>query len=192
MGEGSAEISNYNAGDPGEESADRRAFDAIVASTEACPGCGAVFEKQDGPTHRYMISTAGCWRHFGEHLAAEYADPTLLPIHRLSVDTYAVQHPGDGSRRAIQSVGLHLARLMIQLEAPTPPAETNDVMLRLGRRKATLRRLERPERFAMTIADVARFSGTSRHVEVVRAWAESTWNDWRQHHDYIRAWAGRA
>ena len=191
MGEWNAETSEENAGDPGEDAAGRRACDPVIASTEACPGCGAVFEMQDGPTHRYMISTVGCWQHFGEHLAAEYADPALLPTHRLSVDTYAVQHPGDGSRQAIQSVGLHLARLMFQLESPMRPTETNDVMLRLSPRKATLRQLERPERFTMTIADVARFSGTSRHAEVVRAWAESAWNDWRQHHDYIRTWAGR-
>ncbi len=59
---------------------------------------------------------------YGVILQHEYSDPRLLPTHRLSVDTYAIQHPGDGSRRAIQSVGLHLARLMIQLESPAPAA----------------------------------------------------------------------
>lgn len=136
-----------------------------------------------------MISSPACWRRYGELLAAEYSDNTLTPTHRLSVDTYAVQHPGDGSRRAIQSVGLHLARLALQLESPTMlPQETNDVMLRLGPRKSTLRLLTRPEKFTMTVADVAPFIGTARHAEAVRSWAESAWRDWRQHHDYIRSW----
>ncbi|MDZ7628938.1 MAG: DUF5946 family protein [Parvularculaceae bacterium] len=45
-------------------------------------------------------------------------------MHRLSVDAYAVQHPGGASRQAIQSVGLHLARLYIQLEHPHTPKES--------------------------------------------------------------------
>ncbi len=118
----------------------------------------------------------------------EFSSEDLMPTHRLSVDTYAVQHPGDGSRQAIQSVGLHLARLMVQLDTPMPPRETNDVMLRLGPRKATLQRLERPEMFSMTIADVAPFAGSDAHAETVRAWAQSAWDDWHQHHDYIKNW----
>lgn len=160
----------------------------MTGSTEACPGCGAVFDAEEGPTHRYMTSSPACWRRFGKVLAAEYSSDDLTPTHRLSVDTYAVQHPGDGSRQAIQSVGLHLARLMVQLDAPMPPRETNDVMLRLGPRKATLQQLERPERFSMTIADVAPHAGSDTHAETVQAWAQSAWNDWRQHHDYIRNW----
>ena len=160
----------------------------MTEPTESCPGCGAVFDAREGPTHRYMVSSPACWHHYGELLAAEYSDGTLMPTHRLSVDTYAVQHPGDGSRQAIQSVGLHLARLALQLEAPMPPKETNDVMLRFGPRKSTLRLLQRPGAFTMTIADVTPFINTNRHAETVRQWAASAWNDWRDHHDYIRDW----
>lgn len=82
----------------------------------ACPGCGARFPAFDGPVHEYMESSAGCWRAFGEVLAREYGNPKLLAIHRLSIDAYAVQHPGGASRQAVQSVGVHLARLCLFLE----------------------------------------------------------------------------
>ncbi len=164
----------------------------MTGSTETCPGCGAVLDAEEGPTHRYMTSSAACWRRFGDLLAAEYSIEALMPTHRLSVDTYAVQHPGNGSRQAIQSVGLHLARLMIHLGSPKPPKEMNNVMLRLGTRKATLHLLERPERFAMTIADVAPFVGTERHAEMVLAWAQCSWDDWSEHHGYIRDWVDAA
>ena len=36
-------------------------------------------------------------------------------IHRLSVDTYAVQHPGVPERRSIQSVAVHLMCLCLVL-----------------------------------------------------------------------------
>lgn len=135
-----------------------------------------------------MLSSPACWRIYGEHLAFEYSDPELLPIHRLSVDTYAAQHPGDESRQAIQSVGLHLARLMVQLESPHRPEESNDVMLRLGVRKDSLIRLTPPNEFKMTMAQVRSDSGSANHAESVQAWARHTWDDWSEHHAYIRDW----
>jgi len=119
-------------------------------------------------------------------LAAEYSDAALLATHRLSVDAYAVQHTGDGSRQAIKSVGLHLARLMLQLEAPRPAKPTNDIMLKLGQHKARLKALTPPEKFSMTITEVTPHVGTARHVQMVQAWAQSAWNDWHQQHDFIR------
>lgn len=136
-----------------------------------------------------MIGSAACWRQFGLVLSEEYSRPELGATHRLSVDTYAVQHPGDQSRQAIQSVGLHLARLMILLETPLPPKEANDVMRRLGERKVGLEYLERPSSFSMTVADVVPLAGTEHHSDRVRLWARSAFDDWKEHHDYIRTWA---
>ncbi|WP_407675113.1 DUF5946 family protein [Pelagerythrobacter marinus] len=136
-----------------------------------------------------MSSSPACFAEFTRILAAEYSTPLLRGIHRLTVDTYAVQHPGDGrDRRQIQSVGLHLARLYIQLTYPLPPRETNDVMLGLARHKATLVGLRPPNRFTLTAADIAPFSGGCQHADKVRVWAAETWRDWSEHHEYIRHW----
>ncbi|HAH09308.1 MAG TPA: hypothetical protein DCL48_04320, partial [Alphaproteobacteria bacterium] len=144
----------------------------------------------EGPVHAYMTSSPGCWAAFGRVLAAEYSMPHLMPTHQLSVDTYAAQHPGDpADRRAVQSVGLHLARLWRQLECPTPPMETNDIMRGFAARKAGLPYLPPPARFTMTVADVAPFAGTAQHGERVLAWARATWQDWRGAHAAITAWA---
>lgn len=40
----------------------------------ACIGCGAMFADQEGPTHRYMESSPGCWAVYGEVVAREYSD----------------------------------------------------------------------------------------------------------------------
>ncbi len=156
---------------------------------EPCIGCGGLFAAFEGPVHDYMESSPACWRAFGDLLAAEYAAPDLLPVHRLSVDAYAVQHPGGASRQAIQSVGLHLARLLVQLEAPRPPKETNEVMRQFADRKASLTRLTPPGKFSMTIADVAPFIGGPLHAQKVSDWARAAWNDWRAAHAYIRGWS---
>lgn len=154
-----------------------------------CAGCGAEFEPFDGPVHDYMHSSPECFAAFNELLAAEYSSEWLRAVHRLTVDTWAVQHPGsDTERRAIQSVGLHLARLFLQLDAPRSPVETNAVMLDFLRYKKSLRYLTPPATFRTTVADVAPFAGSSSHADEVRRWAESTWQDWSSHHEYIRNW----
>jgi len=157
--------------------------------SERCPGCGAELEPIDGPVHAYMASSPACYAAFNKLLAAEYSDPNLLDVHRLTVDTYAVQHPGSpDDRRCIQSVGLHLARLCVQLERTLLPKETNDAMLGLSKHKASLVHLEPPLGFQVTAADVAPFAGGPEHADKVRDWGARTWDDWSVHHDYVRAW----
>jgi hypothetical protein len=136
-----------------------------------------------------MTSSPACWAAFGEVLTAEYADPQLMPVHRLSVDAFAVQHPGDGSRRAIQSVGLHLSRLHVQLEAQITPEQANEFMLRAGKRKSELPALQPPKSFEITVSHVAPIAGTAAHAAVVREWARSAWNDWAHAHQFVRRWA---
>lgn len=157
-----------------------------------CVGCGSVLKRLDGPTHKYMASSPACFALFNKLLACEYSDISLRRTHRLTVDAFAVQHPGQGQqRKEIQSVGLHLARLHLQLEHLRPPEQANDIMLGLGKHKETLIYLEPPKEFAMTVADVADFAGTPLHARKVTEWAQSAWDAWSAHHDYIRRWADR-
>ncbi len=155
-----------------------------------CVGCGSMLEPITGPTHRYMLSSPACFALYSEVLAHEYSDPALMQIHRLTVDAFAVQHPGDGStRQAIQSVGLHLARLGMQLEQLRRPEEANDIMLVLGKHKSELVSLKPPKRYTMTVSDVAKFAGKPEHARLVKEWAQSAWDDWSDHHAYIIQWA---
>src|ERR687896_852498 len=83
-----------------------------------CFGCGALVPEIDGPTHPYIGASPGCWAIYGEVLAKEYAYP---PVHRLTVDAYAAQHPGVPGRRSIQSVAVHLISLYLILERGYEP-----------------------------------------------------------------------
>jgi len=104
-----------------------------VSSTvlSACPGCGALFPPYDGPTHRYIGASAGCWAIFNWDARTATQDTTGLvaqsraPETRVLVsansdlptfdsllgDAYGVQHHGEDSPQAIQSVALHLLNL---------------------------------------------------------------------------------
>ncbi len=85
----------------------------------SCFSCGALAPDIDGPVHRYMDSSPGCWALFGEVLAREYSDYNYASHHRLTVDAYAVQHPGKPSPPSIGSVAVHL-----HLRCPTAQAST--------------------------------------------------------------------
>lgn len=159
------------------------------ADIAVCPGCGSRLPAVEGPTHAYMTSSPACWAAFNVVMAREYSNPGLMAVHRLSVDAWAVQHPGDGSRRAIQSVGLHLARLMVQIEQGLEGAAANAAMLGFAARKADLPELPRRDRFAVTVVDVVDAEAPDAHAAAVRRWADAAWADWADCHDIIRGWA---
>jgi len=87
-----------------------------VVELSRCVGCDGMFPTIDGPAHRYMKSSAGYREVYGEVLSREYSDAAFWAVHRLTADTYAVQHPGLPCRQAIQSVGAHLIRIHLILE----------------------------------------------------------------------------
>jgi hypothetical protein len=158
-----------------------------------CPGCGGEFPDIDGPVHRYMESSAGCWAVYGEVLAREYLDPALLGIHRLTVDTYAVQHPGKPSRQSIQSVCMHLVRLKLQLERGLGPREANDAMLALGRHKREFVWLDPPaSRGDLTVIEVRACPDRRQHEASVRKWARSALSAWAVHDAAIERWCEMA
>lgn len=164
-------------------------LDPMPTIPDVCPGCGASFANIDGPTHPYMESSPGCWAAFGEVLAREYSNPALRDIHRLSVDAYAIQHPGRPSRQSIQSVGLHLVRLLLQLERGLPAERANAAMLELGRHKTTFRWLEPPASLgAITVANVLPCASTDEHRVAVRQWAHAALSAWSAHRSTLERW----
>ncbi len=155
--------------------------------TETCPGCGAEFPKITGPVHAYMTSSPGCWAAFGRVLAREYSNPDLLEVHRLSVDAYAVQHPGTPDPRCIRSVGVHLIRLCLLLEDGLPINRANDVMVAAAKYKDAFVWLTPPDSMGLiTVAEVADAGSALEHKQNVRAWAQSAWSAWETHHETIR------
>jgi len=154
-----------------------------------CIGCGGLVPQMDGPTHRYMESSPGCWHVYGELLAREYSDQAFRVAHRLTVDSYAVQHPGRPTPQAIQSVCLHLISLCLVVERGLTAAYATRVMGEATRAKERFFWLTPPVSLgAVTVSDVASPATASQHEERVRAWAEAAWSAWAQHHATVRGW----
>jgi hypothetical protein len=158
-----------------------------------CMWCKGMFPDEEGSTHDYMESTPGCWAAFGRVLAQEYEDQRYFGVHRLTVDAYAVQHPGLPSRQSIQSVGVHLVRLCLFLERGLTPDKANDAMLLAAKLKAQYHWLEPPASLGtLTVADVEAAKGVEGHISLVRSWASQMWDVWSPHRATVRSWANAA
>lgn len=153
----------------------------------ACIGCGARVADLDGPTHRYLGASPGCWALYGELLAAESLVRELAPMQRLTINTYAVQHPGVPSQQTKQSLWVHLAGLCLVLERGMPANRTTVLMASLAGRRS-FEWLTPPEPpWPRTILDVQAARTLDKYDQAVAEWSVSTWLAWQAHHDAIRA-----
>ena len=159
-------------------------------SMQPCAGCGTLVPKTDGPTHRYLGASPGCWALFGEILEKEFSDYRYARVHQLTVDTYCVQHPGVPSPQTIQSVAVHLTGLYLQLEHGLRPERVAAARQRAASRKADFVWLEPPASLGeITVPYVRDARDPTEHDERVRRWARSAWEAWSPHHETVRRWA---
>lgn len=157
-----------------------------------CPGCGARFPASDGPTHRYMESSPGCWAAYGQVLAREYENAAAMSVHQLTVDAYAVQHPGVPGPQAIQSVGIHLATLHLFIDEGVPLIHGSTLHKRGAALSDGFHWLTPPADWGqVTVADVVAVASVPDHREMVWKWARSAWAAWAEHHETVRGWAAR-
>ena len=134
-----------------------------------------------------MESSPACWAAYSEVLAREYSDQAYFQTHRLSVDAYAVQHPGHPNPQTIQSVAVHLVRLYLLLERSLPMERANDAMLRASEQEFVW--LTPPKSLGVvTVADVWKAEALEAHIAAVRRWADSAWQAWSPHHAAVQNW----
>ncbi len=154
-----------------------------------CFSCSALVPDIDGPVHRYMSSSPGCWAAFGEVLAREYTDARYGKNHRLTVDSYAVQHPGTSSQQSISSVAVHLASLNMVLENNMTQPEATKFIQEFVRHKHSFYWLEPPADLGkITVRHVLAASSPVDHLKAVEDWARAAWSAWAIHHAQIKLW----
>jgi hypothetical protein len=136
-----------------------------------------------------MVSAPGCWQLYGEVLAREYSNVQYMSVHQLTVDAYAVQHPGKPEPRAIQSVGLHLMSLYQTQVNDRKPHQANLFLQQAAQHKPELVWLEPPASMGhITVVDVHAANSADAHRSVVQAWAKAAWDAWSAHHETVAAW----
>ncbi len=161
------------------------------ASSVPCIGCGVPVPQSDGPTHKYVVASPGCWALYSTLLAREYGDFHYPAVHRLTVDAYMAQHPDNAEqdRRQRQSVAVHLYALFLAIEGALPPPQVTEEMGRLTRQRPNWPLLSAPlAPHWLTVADVVGATDLTEHTARVERWARSVWDAWEAHHGTIRQW----
>lgn len=161
----------------------------LLTGLASCPSCGALCLGADGPTHPYMVASAGCWAAFGALQADEMARFGYPPVHGLIVDAYAASHGGDGTeRRDRQSVCIHLIALCAVIDGAQTPGARVALLQRLTRRKVDWPVLNRPPEVpALSHTHAAGAAGIDDYTQRAREWAGAVWSFWSPEHDRIRA-----
>ena len=160
-------------------------------SLVACPGCGLLLPPEAGPVHRYMTASPACWRSFGELLATFYSETDRLDFRQLIVDAYAAQHPGEGGREQVQSIGIHLMTLCLFLEHGVDPSRGSELHQRMIRRP-TFHRIDPQGSTHVTVRHVP-LQGTAEIArERAYEWSRGVWDLYAANHDTVRAWLSEA
>jgi hypothetical protein len=127
-----------------------------------CFSCKALVPDIQGPVHNYMDSAPGCWKYYVDILAKEYSpDFYNQDIHRITVDTFAVQHPGKKERKSIQSVNGHLISLYCLYEKKLSGKKATEVLARVVENESIVDKfvwLEPPE-----------FGGSKNVTDILKA-----------------------
>jgi len=158
---------------------DQRARDEPLV----CPECGASV-----PAHY-----ACCQDVFDEILAREFGDFRYAREHRLTVDTYALQHP-ERYMRSARSYAAHLTGAYAAL-GPSDAGRTNRVVQQWLSRPTALQRPDHPpplQRGAVTLLHVLEADNPEEHLRRVREWAASAWEAWRSFHPVAKRWIDEA
>lgn len=157
----------------------------------ACPGCGAIIPDPGGVSAPSEGASAGCWAAYGDLVAREYGEWANPPIHRLTVATYAAQHPREVTLRTTQSLAVHLITLLFIVERGLDAARVPREIGRAVADPSEFRWLHLPEAPGwQTILDVRGARDLREHTSRVQRWGRSVWEAWGPHHDVIRRWAG--
>jgi len=149
-----------------------------------CYGCSALVENIEGRPHKYIGAVQGCWNLYGELLAKEYGEygyPELT--HRLTVDTYAIQHPGELGRQSIQSVNIHIISLYVILIKNFCGQEATKLIGGVLAKQPKFEWLDPPvPNGTKTVKDVLAATNKEEHEKLVREWARDVFACWYSKH----------
>jgi len=157
-----------------------------------CIGCGALVPDVDGPTHRYVGASAGCWAIFNTVSVRHYENPALGAVHQFLVDAYMAQHPGRPTPQATQSVTVHLISLCLAFEHGYDPIQRIAALSFATRWRDDFVWLTPPMSLgSLTIHDVHDAREAAAPIAVTQVYARAVWDAWSVYHGTIRQWAAK-
>lgn len=148
---------------------------------DRCEGCGRPIAG----------GTPACRAEFDAVCASDYGGAVPYPLHRLTVDVYALQHP-DAFMVSGKSYAAHLVGALVWFEH----GGRADVQRAVRSWLDGARELERPrppdDRGALTLEHVIAAGGGEAHAEALGRWAGSAWDAYAPQHALAQRWLAAA
>lgn len=147
-----------------------------------CEDCGATV----------AAGKAGCLKLFEEILAREFSDYRYGKIHRLTVDTYSLQHP-DAYMRSGKSFAAHLTGICVALEFENALVVNQTVQRWLSTNPKVDKPVSLPKkRGNLTITFIREAGSADEHIKRVEEWAREVYSAWAEHHALARQLINKA
>jgi hypothetical protein len=130
-----------------------------------------------------MESSAGCWSSYGKVLEREYSNIDYFFIHALTVDAFALQHPGIENSQTISSVKVHLASLYNYFKLGVPLDKLSHVRKLIVKHKESFIWLKPPKDLtSITTSNILMAKSAIEHHELVTKWARYIFAQWHKYH----------
>lgn len=138
------------------------------------------------------LETKGaCQELFDIILTKEFSDFRYAKIHRLTVDTYCLQHP-DIYMVSAKSFAAHLTGMCCAMEY----GSDTDLLKSLQKWLNGKKHLEKPEMLKhfgeLTISHLTGAKNASEHSKQVQEWAENVWKAYSIYHNLAKDWIEKA
>lgn len=147
-------------------------------TSERCAGCRLAVRGGE----------AGCQELFEGQLARDFSNVAYFAVHRMLVDTYALQHPERYCASA-KSLAAHLTGLCWLVERGGSRAVGSEALRRWLNGNPQLEKPEVPAiRGSLTIGDLPEGEEPGAHAQAVDRWARSTWKAYAALHPLARQW----
>ncbi len=128
-----------------------------------------------------------CREIFESVLLREFSDFRYAKVHRLTVDTYSLQHP-DQYMVSPKSFAAHLTGMCCAMEFGND-AELLKILQRWLSGKKQLEKPEMLENFGiLTISHVQNAKSGFEHAGVVWEWARNVWEAYGVYHALAKRW----
>ncbi len=132
-------------------------------------------------------SNQKCKEIFDIIIAREFSDFRYAKFHRLTVDTYSLQHP-DSYMISAKSFAAHLTGMCCAIEYDNDRNLLRILQQWLNGKK----QLEKPKLLdnvgSMTISHVVSAGDGAEHAKLVKEWAENVWDAYALYHNLAREW----
>lgn len=133
------------------------------------------------------VSQQKCREAFDEIIAKEFSDYRFGRVHRLTVDTYSLQHP-EKYMVSAKSYAAHLTGMCCAMEH-----DSDQELLRLLQKwlsgKKALEKPELPSHVGkLTISHIVDAADGTEHIKLVQEWARDVWGAYSVYHGLAREW----